>query len=63
MGGDSDSSQDCVQNTELVPDGDAGNAHPELMLTTLATSTSAAGDVLTDIATGPVQPNINFQPH
>ena len=60
VGGDSDSSQDCAQNTELVQDGDAGNAHSKLM----PTSTSTAGDVSTDIAAGPdqtlVQPNIKY---
>ena len=61
----SDSNQDCAQNTELVQDGDAANAHPELIMpTTQATSTHTAGDVLTDIAAGPdqtpVQPNIKF---
>ena len=39
--------------------GDAANAHPELMPTTQATSTSTAGDVLTDIAAGPDQTQCN----
>ena len=69
VGGDSDSelsdsNQDCAQNAELVQDGDAANAHPELMPTTQATSTRTAGDVPTDIAAGPdqtpMQPNIKF---
>ena len=70
VGGDSDSelsdsNQDCAQNTELVQDGDAANAHPKLIMpTTQATSTRTAGDVPTDIAAGPdqtpVQPNIKF---
>ena len=34
---------------------DDAKAHPELMPTTRTTSTSAAGDVSTDIAAGPDQ--------
>ena len=64
MDGDSDSNQDCAQNTKLVQDGDAANAHPELIPATQATNTSTAGDVPTDIVAGPdqtpVQPNIKF---
>ena len=52
----SDSNQDCAQNTELVQDGDAANAHPELIMpTTQATSTRTAGPDQTL-----VQPNIKF---
>ena len=60
----SDSNLDCIQNTELVQDGEAANAHPKLMPTTQATSTRTAGDVPTDIAAEPdqtpVTPNTKF---
>ena len=42
-----------------MQDEDAANAHPELTPTTRATSTSAAGDVSTDISAGPDQTQCN----
>ena len=60
--GDSDSSQDCSQYTELVQDKDADDA-PLSPLKTIA-HTSATDNVPTDIAAGPdqapVQPKMKF---